>query len=185
MRSPDRHTWPQNRDIVHDATRRDIWVRRWAIVLTLFIAGMTMAMDLIVLLNTFLSGATLTTPFLLKVVLIFLSSGGRMHALCCRPARLLGSIPGTSTSCGLWCYRALHSLLLVQDFLSSVRRCKHAKHSSIRKKLPIWKIYNRKLSYYWQQKGTLPAGLNQLNDSISNYNVPTNAQSGQAYRYVV
>ena len=65
-----------HRDIAHDATRRDIWVRRWALVLTLFIAGVTMAIDLIVLLNTFLRGETLTTPFLLKIALIFLVAAG-------------------------------------------------------------------------------------------------------------
>jgi hypothetical protein len=39
--------------------------------------------------------------------------------------------------------------------------------------------------YYWQQKGALPSELTELNDSISNYGVPTDPQNGQAYDYVV
>ena len=37
--------------------------------------------------------------------------------------------------------------------------------------------------YYWQQKGVLPATLANLNDSLTNYSVPTDEQTGQPYGY--
>jgi cytochrome c biogenesis factor len=65
-----------------DPTRADIWVRRWALYLTLFIAGITILGDLIVLLNVFLSGEDITTRFMLKVAVVLLvAAGAFMHFL--------------------------------------------------------------------------------------------------------
>jgi hypothetical protein len=62
--------WCIRRDIRLDASRQDIWVRRWLIIFTLFVAGVTVAIDLIVLLTTFLRGEELTAAFLLKVLVV-------------------------------------------------------------------------------------------------------------------
>src|ERR1700690_4073604 len=59
-------------DIKRDSSRAQIWVRRWALFLTLFVAGFTMAGDLIWLLTAFLNGTDLTAAFLLKAALVFL-----------------------------------------------------------------------------------------------------------------
>lgn len=54
--------------------KRELWIRRWLVYLTLFIAGGTMAGDLIALLTHFLGGE-LTMRFLLKVLVVFLLTG--------------------------------------------------------------------------------------------------------------
>ncbi len=64
------------RDIAKDATRNDIWVRRWALIFTMFVAGALAAGDLIVLLTTFLSGEEITLAFLLKVAIVLLVAAG-------------------------------------------------------------------------------------------------------------
>src|SRR3990167_7982518 len=58
--------WLIHRDAARDPSRGEIWVRRWALILTLFVAGIAMAADLITLLTTFLSGEALTLAFMLK-----------------------------------------------------------------------------------------------------------------------
>src|SRR3989338_7527177 len=63
-------------DISRDPSRKEIWVRRWALILTLFVAGIAIAVDLITLLTTFLNGEALTTAFLLKVLIILLIAAG-------------------------------------------------------------------------------------------------------------
>ena len=45
-----------NREIRRDSRKSDLGIRRWLIYLTLFIGGATVAIDLIVLVNTFLGG---------------------------------------------------------------------------------------------------------------------------------
>jgi hypothetical protein len=68
--------------MIVDASRRDIWIRRWALYLTVFIAGATIAGDLITLLYYFLSGQDITIRFVLKVLVILLvAGGGFMHFL--------------------------------------------------------------------------------------------------------
>ncbi|OGG63333.1 hypothetical protein A3D66_02635, partial [Candidatus Kaiserbacteria bacterium RIFCSPHIGHO2_02_FULL_50_9] len=63
------------RTIQSDPTRYDIWIRRWALFLTLFAAGASMVVDLIVLLHRFLSGQELTAGFILKVLVVLLIAG--------------------------------------------------------------------------------------------------------------
>src|SRR3989344_4615713 len=68
------------RSIVADPSRQEIWIRRWALFLTLFVAGATIVVDLIVLTNTFLSGEELGVRFLLKVLIVLLvAAAGFMH----------------------------------------------------------------------------------------------------------
>ena len=59
------------RDILQDPARGTFWVRRWAVIFTIFIFGSTIVGDLITLLTTFLNGE-ITNRFLLKVVVLFL-----------------------------------------------------------------------------------------------------------------
>jgi hypothetical protein len=68
------------RAIAQDHSRSEVWVRRWALFLTLFVAGATIAIDLIVLLTTFLNGEELSARFLLKVLVVLLvAAAGFMH----------------------------------------------------------------------------------------------------------
>src|SRR6185503_5784028 len=60
------------RDIKKDPTRAELWVRKWALYLTLFVAGVTVAVDLITLLYYFLSGQDITIRFVLKVAVVAL-----------------------------------------------------------------------------------------------------------------
>lgn len=52
--------------------KSELWVRRWALVFTLFLAALTIAVDLIVLLTSFLNGTELTERFIFKVLLVLL-----------------------------------------------------------------------------------------------------------------
>jgi hypothetical protein len=172
------------RTIARDESRHAVWVRRWSIVLTLFLAGLTAAIDLIVLLTTFLSGETLTTPFLLKIALVFLVAAGVcMHFLAdlhdywdAYPERLRRVAYGA----GLLVVLTIGAGFFI---VGTPMQARQALLDS--QKVTDLENIQSQIVYYWQQKGTLPAGLNQLNDSISNYSVPTDSQNGQSYRYVV
>src|SRR3989344_4396636 len=69
-----------HRDIERDHSRGEIWVRRWALYLVLFVAGAAVVGDLVTVLYTFLAGEELTVRFLLKVLVVLLVAGaGFMH----------------------------------------------------------------------------------------------------------
>jgi len=65
-----------NQDIRKTPEKKQLWVRRWVVVLAIFVAGVSVLIDLIVLLNTFLGGEELTSAFLLKVLAVLIVAGG-------------------------------------------------------------------------------------------------------------
>ncbi len=58
-----------------DPARRDSKVRRWFVYLTLFVAAVTLAVDVVALINAYLSGEV-ATRFLLKLLAVALVAGG-------------------------------------------------------------------------------------------------------------
>ncbi len=66
--------WMIARDILKIVEKSEVWIRKWRIYLTLFLAGVSMVVDLIVLINTYLSGE-ITSRFIYKVLVILVVSG--------------------------------------------------------------------------------------------------------------
>src|SRR5262245_20515674 len=62
------------KDIERVPEKKDLWVRRWALFLLVFVAGATIVIDLITLINYFLGG-DLTMRFILKVLVVLLVAG--------------------------------------------------------------------------------------------------------------
>ena len=65
-----------NQEIRKNPLKKELWVRRWLVFLAVFLAGIAMLIDLIVLINTYLSGNEITAAFVLKVVAVLLVAGG-------------------------------------------------------------------------------------------------------------
>lgn len=65
-----------NKDIRLNPEKKDVWVRKWLVFLTVFAAGIGLIVDLVILIQTFLGGEELTAAFLLKVVTVFILFGG-------------------------------------------------------------------------------------------------------------
>jgi hypothetical protein len=174
--------WVIRRDIMRDPSRQNIWIRRWALILTLFVAGVTLAADLIFLLTAFLRGDALTTAFLLKVLTVFLVAGGAfLHFIAdlwgywdANPSKKRLLVAGVST---LALVSIIAGFFIVgtpqQARLYQTDQRKVDDLSNIQ-----WQIVN-----YWQQKEMLPATLADLEDPISNYLIPVDPQSGEPYVY--
>lgn len=169
------------KDIARVPEKNDLWIRRWALVLTVFIAGAAVVGDLIALINSFLGG-DLTTPFLLKVVVLFLVAGAAfLHFL----ADLRGywtAQPGRAQMVG---YAAALAVLIaiVSGFFimgtpGEVRMMRYDSQKVSDLQNIQWQVVN-----YWQQKEALPASLAELQDPISGWKSPLDSQSGEPYKY--
>lgn len=167
--------------IAAEAGKAHIWVRRWALMLTLFIAGATIAIDLITLINTFLGGE-ITVRFFLKVAVVLLvASAVFMHFLADlkgywlthgRRANLVGIASGV-----------LALLVLAAGFVivgspTEVRMLRYDAQKVSDLQNIQWQIVN-----YWQQKGALPVALEDVADPLSGSVLPMDPQSGEAYVY--
>lgn len=169
-------------DIARDASKRDIWVRRWAVILTLFVAGIAIAVDLITLLTTFLNGEALTTAFLLKVLVIFLVAAGVfMHFI----ADLKGywdAYPARRRYVGIG-VGILALLTIGAGFLivGTPGQARLARFDSA--KVQDLQNIQSQVVYYWQAKRVLPATLADLTNSLSYGPVPSDPQTGGSYGY--
>ena len=169
------------KDIQSVPQKSDLWVRRWALVLTVFIAGLSVVGDLIMLINYFLGG-DLTMRFVLKVAIVLLvASAVFMHFI----ADLWGYwtiYPARARSVG-WAAGVAVLLIIVAGFFimgspNQVRliRFDNQKISDLQN--VQWQIVN-----FWQQKERLPDPLTELKDPLSGWTFPIDPQIGYAYRY--
>lgn len=169
------------RDIQREAMKKELWIRRWALFLTVFIAGLTVIGDSITLINYFLGGE-ITTRFILKVVVVLLIAGGAfLHFL----ADIWGywvqypkRAQAVGWGAGLLIVVSIASGFFIMGSPNQIRlyRFDDQKVSDLQN--IQWQIVN-----YWQQKEKLPAALSELQDPISGFVVPQDSQTGSAYEY--
>ena len=173
------------RNIQIDSSRNEIWVRRWALFLTVFLAGATIVIDLIVLLNTFLSGGELTTAFLLKVLVVLLVAGaGFMHFL----ADLWGYWEKNPQYARYinWATGVLVVLTIAAGFFIIGSPQSQRQYRIDEQRVGDLSSIQSAIVYsYYQPKQKLPASLDDLNNPINGFMVPVDPQTGSAYEYSV
>lgn len=173
------------RTMQKDPSRREVWVRRWALFLTAFIAGATIVIDLIVLLTTFLRGEELTTGFLLKVLVVLLVAGaGFMHFLADiwgywdknpRYARYIN-----------WAVGAVVLAAVLSGFVIIGTPAEARKALLDQQRVEHLQQIQSQVVYYWQQKEVLPGTLDSLaEDPLSSFMLPRDPHTGEAYEYEV
>ncbi|MBI2612732.1 hypothetical protein HYW59_02880 [Candidatus Kaiserbacteria bacterium] len=171
------------KDIIREPSKGELWVRRWALVLTVFVAGAAVVGDLITLINYFLGG-DLTTRFVLKVVMLLLVAGAVfLHFLAdlrgywsANPdrAKMVGF------AAGIVVLVAIVSGFFILGSPAEVRlvRIDAQKVSDLQN--IQWQVMN-----YWQQKERLPASIDELKDPLGGAFIPNDPQSGEPYIYEV
>lgn len=169
------------RGIRRDATRGEIWVRRWALYLTLFVAAATIAGDLITLVMYFLQG-DVTLRFLLKVLVVFLVAlGGFLHFLADLKGYWIAN-PGKCRALA-WATGALVAVTIIAGFFIVGTPWQARAYRYDEQRVNDLQNIQYQVVSYWQAKQALPASLADLGDSIGGYRVPVDPQTGAAYEY--
>lgn len=170
-----------HRSIGRDPSRAEIWVRRWALYLTLFVAGVTVAADLIALIMYFLQG-DVTVRFLLKVLIIFLVVGaGFLHFL----ADLRGywaANPSKSRMVASGVGVLVLASIVAGFFIVGTPWQARLYRYDDQKVSDLTSIQYQIVNY-WQSKEKLPTTLADLQDPISGFIVPVDQQTNEAYTY--
>lgn len=168
------------RDMMMDPTKKDIWINKWRIYLSIFLTGATIVTDLIVLINTYLGGE-ISTRFILKVLIILIISGILFTLF------LFERGSGENKKTIRMILKSAMGIIilatLVMGFISvgspSKQRALRFDNQRISDLSSIqWQVVN-----YWQQKEKLPAKLSEMNDSISGINIPTDPETKVSYEY--
>ncbi|HAU66362.1 MAG: hypothetical protein UT30_C0001G0036 [Candidatus Uhrbacteria bacterium GW2011_GWF2_39_13] len=169
------------KDLKSDKEKQFIWIRKWLLHLMLFVGAITIIIDLITLINTFLGGEV-TTRFILKVLAV-----------------LVVAIPVFSYY--LWELRRdplektriplmtaiVSSLVILGSIVASFFVIgSPAQQRNVRmdlQRVNDLQTIQSSLINYWQNKDVLPENLSLLEDDLSGYRSPMDPETKQSYEY--
>ncbi len=174
--------WFLAREFTREPERKNVSVRKWLTYITLFLSGLTLAIDLVTVLYSFIDGQELTTGFLLKVLMVFIVA---LSVFLYYIADVRGKL--TNTSRMVWRVVALVIVLgsIVWGFavLGSPRTQQLLKYDE--QKVSDLQNINSDIQSYYQQKNVLPLEIIDLVQNSSYMTVPAvDAQTNQPYEYI-
>lgn len=164
-----------------DPAKATLWIRKWGLMLTLFIAAVVGLVDLVTLINTFLGGE-ITTRFILKVaVVLLIAVGVFLHFLADLKGywlkeRTYALYAGTAT--GVLVLATIIAGFFIIGSPSHFRDVRLDMQRTSDLQSMQYQVLN-----YFQTKRTVPGALSDLNDALSGFTVPTDPQTGTAYTY--
>jgi hypothetical protein len=172
-----------NRELRAMPEKKDLWVRKWLIFLTLFVAGGTLVIDLIVLINEFLGG-DLEMRFLFKVVTVFVVIGagfayyledlrGKWEREPMK-AKMAGGIAGVLV------FISIVSGFFLIGLPTDQRELRFDQERVQALQNIQWQIIN-----FWQTKDRLPNALAELEDPLVGFVLPKDPDTGVEYEYSV
>lgn len=170
------------RDIARDPSRSEIWVRRWAIILTLFVAGVAIAVDLITLLTTFLNGEELTTAFLLKVLVVLLVAAGVFMHFSADLRGYWERFPLRRNYVRIGVAVVAAAAIISGFFIVGTPQDARLARLDVERVNDLQNIQSRVTSY-WQAKRTLPSSLSAVSDLLMYGPVPIDPETGASYAY--
>lgn len=169
------------RSIRADSSRAEVWVRRWTIYFTLFLAGAIIAGDLVTLIMYFFNGE-IALRFLLKVlVLLLVAVGIFLHYLA--DLRNYWTKERTKSRIVQWATSLLVGITLVAGFFIVGTPWQARLYRFDDQKVNDLQTIQSQVVSYYQAKQTLPTSLADLNNSISGFSIPTDPQTAAAYEY--
>ena len=171
-----------NNDLRAEPSRAGLSIRKWLLYITLFVAGFTVVVDLIVLINAFLGGEEMTAAFLLKVLAVLLVGGGAFWYYLKDLQGYWVSNEKTSKIIGIGvCIAVVAGVLggfAVMGSPSTMREMRYDQERVYNLEL----IQSNIISFY-QSKNRLPEDLNELTDPLSGFIVPSDPETNAPYTY--
>lgn len=167
--------------VMREPAKANTWVRKWALILTIFLAVGMGAIDLITLINTFLGGE-ITTRFLLKVFVVLLVSlfVGAHYIADFRGYWV--SHPRRAALVGAKAAILAFAVVIAGFFVIGTPKEMRMMRFDEQKVSDLQGLQYQVVNY-WQQKQVLPASLDALADPISGYVIPVDPQTNAPYRY--
>ncbi|KKT30904.1 MAG: hypothetical protein UW17_C0011G0009 [Candidatus Nomurabacteria bacterium GW2011_GWD1_44_10] len=164
--------------------KRELSVRKWLVYLTLFIAGAVIAVDLIVLLQTFFAGEEITLAFALKVISIILVLSSVFGYYLYDMRHLAFESAGIRQR---FAYGSLVFVILavvVGFFVMGSPYAQKEKRFDANRVDGLQTIQNQ-IIYYWQAKQKLPVVLDDIKDPLSGFVMPVDPTTQAQYEYIV
>ncbi|MBX4209511.1 hypothetical protein KW799_02380 [Candidatus Parcubacteria bacterium] len=162
--------------------KKDLAVRKWLTYLTLFVTGVAVVTDLVVLVNTFLGGE-ITSRFVWKVLSVLIVAGAVFgyYLYDLKKSFAPDSPKRTRLIVSLACVFVFGSLIWGFVSVGSPMKARALRFDE-RRVNDLTSIQWQAINY-WQQKGKVPQSLSDLNDPISSFMIPNDPETGKPYGY--
>jgi hypothetical protein len=173
-----------NQEIRKEHEKSQLGIRKWLISLTLFVSGLSVLIDMVVLINTFLGGE-ITARFLFKVLAIFAISGSvfgyYLYDLKGKWEKNRKMAERLGWAAGVVVVVTVLAGFFVIGSPNAAREIR-LDHQRVNDLQNIqWQVVN-----YWQAKEVLPESLAALeSDMLKGYVNPTDPETGALYEYTV
>lgn len=171
----------REKDYLADPQKREHKFRKLLIYLTLFIAAIACVVDLAILVYFFLDGE-LSIRFLLKVLSVAMVAGGVFWYYLKDLKRETPALP-QSAKLMRWTAISFILAIIIGAFFISGSPFRARLEKLDQQRISDLQSIQSQIVYHWQKKGTIPASLNDLIDSISGYKAPTDPETNTAYEY--
>ena len=175
--------WLINRDISKMPEKRGIWIRRWRIYLTLFLTGVTIIVDIITLINTYLNGE-ISGRFIYKVLIVLVVSGVVFAYYILDKDKALGRAK-IWRSVLMWFGVVIIVIAIVAGFIIVGSPNKQRSLRFDQQRLNDLQNIQYQITNYWQKTGNLPATLSEMYDPLSGFTLPRDPKSNVQYEYSV
>jgi hypothetical protein len=171
-----------NEDLRAHPEKRSMGIRKWLIYFTLFIGGVGIVGDLVVLVNTFLGGE-LTVRFLLKVLAVLIVVGG-VFLYYLNDLRGKWEVKERASIIVGAVASLLVLIAIVAGFPIMGSPFTQREYRFDEEKVRDLQTIQYEIINYWQTKETLPQNLETLeSDSIRGFIVPVDSQTKKPFEY--
>lgn len=171
------------KDIKRFPEKEGVWIRRWRIYLTLFLTGAVIAGDIVVLINTYLSGE-ITTRFIWKFIITLVVTGIIFaYYILQKTVNLDKGRNARLTLAGVGVLITLAAI--VGGFLIVGSPYKQRALRFDNQRVNDLSSIQWQVISYWQRKNMLPNSLTELKDPISGTVIPQDPETESEYEYRV
>ena len=173
----------KKKDLEANPDKKEYWMRKWSIFLTLFVAGVTIAIDLVTLIYKFLGAEDLTTRFFLKVFFVLaVAITIFRYSLIDLKRENFGFDSKMRTSLYVVSLVVLAGIVYGVVIIGSPNS-QRAKMMDEQRTNGLSTIQNQIVYTYWTNKGEVPNRLDDLKDSINGFSIPTDPETKAYYEY--
>lgn len=150
--------------------KREFWIRKWLLYITLFIAGVVLAGDLITVIYYFLDGQELSVSFLLKALVLFVVAG-IVFSYYLKDLR--DGVSQTFRNRSAIASACLVVVVIICGFVTIGSPQKQRLMRYDAQKIQALQTIESDLRSYVQNTGALPKSLDTLYQSVYAYGRPT------------
>jgi hypothetical protein len=176
-------TWMIYRDLRGEPAKINIGIRKWLQYLTLFVASLTIIIDLITLIRYFLDGE-ITARFVLKVLVVLLTAAAVFGYYLWDLKRDVAEKTKITLYVTITTVVVVLITIVLGFFVAGSPVEQRRVRLDAQRVENLSMIQNEAINYF-SLKRELPANLETLNNSLSGFSVPADPETKLSYEYTM